>query len=80
MGPESQQPKRRDGVLSSLTMAVEALNLAKEVSAITPAKAVFGSVGTLLTMIRVCFFRLCDDELLAHTAYPGLNGQRFSLR
>ena len=35
-------------------MAIEAMNLAKEVSSITPAKAVFGSVSILLTMIRVC--------------------------
>jgi len=29
------------------------MNLAKEVSSITPAKAVFSSVSILLTMIRV---------------------------
>ena len=57
----SQQPrpstmgKRRDGVLSTLNAAIEVMNLAKEVSSVTPAKAVFGSVSVILTMISVCF-------------------------
>jgi hypothetical protein len=63
MGPKSQRLKRRDGALSSLDAAIEAMNLAKEVSSMTPAKAVFGSVSILLTMIRV-FFLLFSDELL----------------
>ena len=53
MDPNPQQPKRRDGALSALNTAIEAMNLAKEVSGVTPAKAVFGSVSVLLTMIRV---------------------------
>ena len=53
MDAKSQRPKGRGGALSSLNMAIEALNLAKEISSITPAKAAFGSVGVLLTMIRV---------------------------
>ena len=52
--------KERDGVLSSLDVAIEAINLAKEVSSITPAKAVFGSVSALLTMMRVCFLSWSD--------------------
>ena len=55
MDADSQQPKRRDGALSALNTAIEAMNLAKEVSSVTPAKAVFGSVSILLTMIRVRF-------------------------
>jgi len=55
MSTKSRQ-KRRDTTLSSLNTTIEALNLAKEVSSITPAKAVFGSVSILLTMIRVCVF------------------------
>ena len=39
-----------------LNVAIEAMNLAKEVSSVTPAKAVFGSVSVLLTMIRVRLF------------------------
>ena len=44
-----------------LNAAIEAMNLAKEVSSITPAKAAFGFVGVLLTMIKVCFFLFNDD-------------------
>ena len=51
MDPKSQ--RRRDRTLSSLNVAIEAMNLAKEISSITPAKAVFGSVSLVLTMIRV---------------------------
>jgi len=55
MAAKSQRPKGRDGTLSSLNVAIDGLNLAKEISSITPAKAVFGSVAILLTMIRVSF-------------------------
>ena len=37
-----------------------ALNLAKEVSSVTPAKAAFGSVSVLLTMIMVRLLFSCD--------------------
>jgi len=53
MDANFQQPKGRGGALSSLNVAIEVLNLAKEVSDITPAKAAFGSVSVLLTMVRV---------------------------
>ena len=49
------KPKGRNGALPSLNVTIEALNLAKEISGIAPAKAAFGSVSVLLTMIRVCF-------------------------
>jgi len=55
MAATSQQQKGRDGSISSLNIAIEALNLAKEAASVTPAKAVFGSVSILLTMIRVRF-------------------------
>jgi len=55
MKAESQRPKEREGVISALNAAIEALNLAKEFSSITPAKAVFGSVSVILVMIRVSF-------------------------
>ena len=55
MDTESRHQKGRDGTLSSLNVAIEALNLAKEASSVTPAKAVFSSVSILLTMIRVRF-------------------------
>jgi len=55
METRSQRPKGRDGFLSALNVAIEALDLAKEISCISPAKAVFGSVIVLLTMIKVRF-------------------------
>ena len=53
MDSKSQQPKGRDDALSKLNEAIEDLNRAKEVSNITPAKAVFGSTSDLLPTIRV---------------------------
>ena len=53
MDANAKQQKRQDNTLSLLDVTIEAMNLAKEISSVTPAKAVFGSVGTLLTMIRV---------------------------
>jgi hypothetical protein len=52
MGPKAQ-PKWHDNAVSALNVTIEGLNLAKEVSSVTPAKAVFGSVSALLTMIKV---------------------------
>ena len=42
------------------------MNLVKEVSSITPAKAVFGSVSILLTMIKVRF-SLSHDQAFMFT-------------
>ena len=53
MKTQSQRPKRRDGILSSLNTAIDAMNTAKDVMDMTPAKAVFSTVGVILTMIRV---------------------------
>ena len=73
MAAKSQRPNGRNGALSSLNVAIDILNLAKEVSSITPAKAAFGSVSILLTMIKVCPLFLCDETLQVHTL-PGLGG------
>ena len=51
---DSPSQRRRVVTLSSLNVAVEAMNLAKELASITPAKAVFGSVSLVLAMTRVC--------------------------
>ena len=72
--------KSQDRVLSSLNMAIEALNLAKEISSITPAKTAFGSVSALLAIIRVRFLLLRDDKPWVHIYYPGLDGQQSRLR
>ena len=53
MDTTPQRPNGRDGAFSLLNAAIEALNLANDLSSITPAKAVFASVGIILTMIRV---------------------------
>ena len=58
--------RRRDGALSLLNAAIEAMNLAKEVSSATPAKAVFGSVSAILVMIRVSLLLVRRDQLHAN--------------
>ena len=72
MDKKSQQPKGREGTLTSLNAAIEALNLAKEISGVPPAKAAFGSVSVLLTMVRVRFLLFCDDGFEVHM-YLGFN-------
>jgi hypothetical protein len=73
MDARTQGPKGRDGVLSTLNVVIEALSLAKEVSSITPAKAAFGSVSVLLTMIRVRFLPRVDR--LRADVYTGFDAQ-----
>ena len=53
MTSESQQPKGQENPLSKLSMAVNALNLAKDASGIAPAQAAFRAASALLTTIRV---------------------------
>jgi len=60
---KSQRPKDREGVISLLNATIEALNLAKEISSITPATAAFASVNVLLAMIRVRFSPFRDGPL-----------------
>jgi len=66
MEGDSQQPEGRDSVVSSLNMAIDGLNLAKELSSITPAKAACGAAAVLLTMIRVSSPPLCDEPRQVH--------------
>ena len=49
------------------------MNLAKEISSITPAKAVFGSVSVLFTMLRVRLLFSVPGVSQAH-GQQGLNG------
>jgi len=67
MDRQAQRQRRRDNFLSSLDTTITALNLAKEISAITPAKAVFGSASAVLTMIRASFPLVYFDRLQAET-------------
>jgi hypothetical protein len=66
MEAESQQPKGQEDTISALNDAIEASNPAK-VSSFPPAMAVFGSVGALLTLIRVCLPLSLNDLLQVHT-------------
>ena len=53
MATESQRPKGRENSVSLLNAAIDAMDLAEKISSITPAKAVFATVGILLTIIKV---------------------------
>jgi hypothetical protein len=59
---DTNSQRRRDGGLSLLNAAIEAMNLAKEVSSATPVKAIFGSVSAILVMIRVRFLLVRPDR------------------
>ena len=67
MDANSKRQKRKENALSLLDVAIEALNLAKDVCGIPPAQAVFGSVSILLTMIRVRSPLFSDDLFWIHT-------------
>ena len=79
MSDKCQQPQGQDGALSALNVAIDGLNLAKEVVSITPAKAVIGSVAILLAMIRVSLLLLYGNIFQVHTS-SGHDGQRSGLR
>ena len=78
MATKPKQPKGHDKTISALNVAIEAMNLAKEVSSITPAKAVFGSVSVLLTMIKVGSPLFYSRAFQAHV-WPGLYAQQTGL-
>ena len=63
MTDKSQRPEGQDGVICTLNVAIDCLNIAKEVANITPAKAVSGSVAILLAMIRVSPLLFCGKDL-----------------
>ena len=79
MASTSKQPREREKTLSTLNVLIEGLNLAKELSSVTPAKAAFGSVSALLVMIRVRFLPLCGNGLMTHVCL-GLSGQPAGFR
>jgi hypothetical protein len=62
----SRRPKGQEDTILALNNAIEASNPTK-VSSFPPAKAVFGSVSTLLTLIRVCLPLSWNDLLQVHT-------------
>jgi hypothetical protein len=58
MEAESQRPSEREGATSALNAAIEAMNLAKELSGITPAEAAFGSASVILAGCFCCLFTI----------------------
>ena len=79
MEAKSQRPKGREGTISALNALIEALNLAKELSSITPAKAVFGSVSVILSAIRVSSPLFVVDRMPTEVR-PGRDDQPNGLR
>lgn len=75
MDAKSQVSKGRDRALSALNVAIDAMNIAKDIS----AQAVFGSLSVLLTVIRVHSLLFCGDVVPIHV-YLGLYSQRTGLR
>ncbi|KAF9792079.1 hypothetical protein BJ322DRAFT_10503 [Thelephora terrestris] len=67
MATDSPKPKEWDGVVSTLNVFIEAFNLAKEISSVTPARAVFGSVAVILTTIKESFANRQDCIELGQT-------------
>ena len=74
MASESQPQKRHDNALSRLSIAIDALNFAKDVCSFPPAQAAFGAAAFLLTTIRVRNLRFRDDGFPTHVS-PGFRGQ-----
>ena len=72
MDANSQRPKHRHRVLSSLNAAIDAMNIAKDVMNITPAKAVFASVSVMLGMIKVHFLLLYVCRFLVDGAQDSM--------
>ena len=53
MASMSQQTKGRDGVLPTLDVFIQILNIAKDTCGIPPAQVALGAASVLLAMIRV---------------------------
>jgi len=69
MATKTQRPQGHNGVPSTLNVAIDALNLAKETTSVTPVKTAFTSAGVLLTMIRVGFLPIYAGRLLTTNVY-----------
>ena len=55
MKSKPQRPKDREGVVSTLNVAIDSLNVAGGALSFLGVKAVFGIVTIILTAIKVCF-------------------------
>ena len=79
MNSAPQTQKSRDGVLSGLDVLIQVLSLAKDGCAIPPAQIAFGSVGALLTMIRVRSPPYCNNKFPTYVRI-GYHGQQAGIR
>ena len=66
MTAKSQRPSGQDGALSSLNMAIDVLNLAKETTEMALAKTALGSTSNLLIMIKVGSLPVHVGRMLAN--------------
>ena len=58
MQSKSQRPKDREGVVSTLNIAIDSLGVTKDIVSIVGIPglgAAFGAVSSILTMIKVSF-------------------------
>ena len=55
MSSTTKQQKSQERVLSSLNVAIAAMDVAEKIAAIPPAKAAFSIVKEILTMVKVQF-------------------------
>jgi hypothetical protein len=78
MASTSQRPN--DYVLPALDVFIQVLDIAKDSCGIPPAQVAFGTAGVLLTMIRVRFPLLCDEDGLLTRVSLGHDGQRSGVR
>lgn len=74
MASDIQRQEGRDSALSKLNVAIDALNLAKDICSVAPAQAAFGAASTLLAMIRVRGARFLGDRFQTWLS-PGHHGQ-----
>jgi len=77
MNANTPRPERRDNALSSVTVDIETSDLAKEVTSVMSAKAFFGSVSPIFTMIRVGFppVRVIRLRAATHTRFGDERGE-----
>jgi serine/threonine protein kinase len=77
--PQNCRPKRRNDALSTLNAAIEYMDLAKQIPGIAPARAVFASAETILTLIMVCLHSATID-FHSLDIYSGVDDQRTGMR
>jgi hypothetical protein len=76
MYANGQRQKRQEIVLSSLNVAIEVSNLAKEFCSIAPAKPIFACFSVILTMFKVgLFLRRLRCRLEADMTCTGVHDQ-----